>query len=184
MMKKRTILLFGTGAGIICAITFTFVLRGTYHHFFFSIGVGSLASGLFLVLGLLTMLIGRFWSPSRWISTVSFALLTVALIQMISFPAGRTFFLEKDIKNAKEYCESHIPALEAHKQKFGSYPENLDYIIPEDNRLPHLLGAFGHGPCGYISKGDTFHFGFVAPDRPAASYEYWSETQEWRLAIW
>ncbi|HUT54686.1 MAG TPA: hypothetical protein VM658_14945 [bacterium] len=173
-MEKRTILLLGAGAGIIGAIIFTFVLRGSFGHFLISICLGLEVAAIFLALGLIAMLVGMRWHRARWIATIAFALLSAVVIQMVSFPVGK-FIVVKDVQHAKEFCESLVPSLDTYKKQHGNYPTDLDALISKDTKLPWLLRPHKF----YSSDGENFSFSFSDPESMFDLYGYSNEKREW-----
>ena len=178
MNKRQLVALFVAAAsGLILATILTFVGRGNFVH---AIVVGGLCLYVALpsaALGLLAFLVGRRWRPRlmRWFATVCFFVVVVIALQPQSLVCGNAL-ASRDVRRAREFCEALVPSLEAHKRATGSYPEEIEALLPADAPLPRLLEASDF----YGSDGGAFGFRLYDPRGLLGTvHEFSSEAREW-----
>lgn len=177
-MDKRHITLFwAAGLGLLIAIIFTFVGRGSVNHWLIIESMLILIAGPMALLSLIVLLISRFFSPSlmRWLATFTQAIVLIILIQVLSLVSGKMVYIY-DMRTAQKYCESLIPALEQYKTKHNIYPAELGMLEYEPTEpFPALLelGTF------YNSSGDSFRFYLPDPASERSWYEYASKPRKW-----
>jgi len=113
---------------------------------------------------------------ASWVGTIAVSLSVSIFIQFISIPFG-PMLASHDIEEAKKYCEYLVPRLNDHKLKTGSYPTDVNEVIPWWKPRPRLLeNRF------YLSDGQDFEFDF--PDPRGFTFNifiYHRERMEWEL---
>ena len=79
----------------------------------------------------------------------------MAAAQGIALPIGGSL-REGDFREAERYCVQLIPALNAHKQAHGSYPDSIGEFLPKGGPRPRLLRGYDFY---WVSKdGSEFNF--------------------------
>lgn len=161
MSRKHVTFIVAGLLGLILALAATFVGRGHFGAAIIAIGLVFYVGLPLGIVGLVALLLGkwRFGGKLKWVGIIALAGAEVLTIQLISLPLG--FALqERDVAKARAYCESLIDGLEAHRERTGSYPEDLGEIQPKSTQLPRLLGKGEF----YSGHGDSFSFEFMVPD--------------------
>jgi hypothetical protein len=166
-MKRRIVVVLCTAlASCVVAAVMAVTLRGSFLHGFVSATVLIGLGGVSVAVAIAGFVAGLLWRRRRngcyWVGTVGGALLVLSIVQFASIPAG-CFLLERDVAEARSYCESLVPLLEAYEQQHGSYPQQLGEVLPPGRRVPRLLKDqdFYEGHGSYFQLEFSVHDGFL-----------------------
>ena len=107
---------------------------------------------------------------ARWLGVV-------AVVQALSLPIG-SWVGDRDMKAAKAYCESLLPALEAYHDEHDCYPTEVTLAELIVDREPYLLRnrQYYHGQCS------GFSFQILDPGAILGSWWLDGESRQWRYA--
>ncbi len=156
--------------------------RGSFDHALVALAINAYAaSGVAAVL-LGTLLLrawarrsGRSPGPSRIVPLCG-AALALQLALAASFPLGR-WLSQRDVDNAKRWCEQRVEQLEQVRQRSGEYPEHL----PASAAAPRL---FRTGDATYRRLDHGFEFVVLLRARSNRVGEaYTSSERRWRPRI-
>ena len=174
MKPKRLLIFYSFVFGLILATIFTFWGRGSFIHFLYVFIASVWIAVPLILLSLICYWLGFFWKPSvvSWVSTIFLGLAIIMLIQILSLIGGKILH-EKDLRDAKKYCESLINSIELIKVKTGQYPSNIQSVLPSS--LPVLLRRENF----YWSDGNSYSFDFSDPAEMMMSYGFSSKTKHW-----
>jgi hypothetical protein len=174
-MRSRHITPLFIAAAAIAAIlnvVLIFVGRGSFLHLVGVMGaVVWVALPAGVISGLLRFVTRRNGAPNRF-ARVTLAIMCVALSTVVSAVAG-SFVLQRDIAQAKAFCESLIPKLEQHRAKTLSYPDRLESI---DRRTPpYLLRSRPY----YTGSPNAYSFSFDDPGGMMNGFAWSSDANRW-----
>ena len=180
MTQRSLFVLFGvTGAlGVGVAIAVAHWARESFFLFAFSVfsffgAVGMGGAGL-----VCHWLAKRFdLKALRWVKGATLWLSFLLIFPVLSFIYG-DFLNNADVREAENFCEQHIfPFLEAHKERTGSYPEEVEDTIRNKNNLPQVMrrNLFYQTHQG----GQTFVLGFSDPGGFIEPWVYHSSRKVW-----
>ena len=95
-------------------------------------------------------------------------------IQFLSLLSGEHLY-KQDVYDAKVFCESFIPKLDAYKKENGFYPEKLEYLGIINRKTPVLIGDNFYS----VYEGE-FHFNFNNPKTIMGMYGFNSVARKWQ----
>jgi hypothetical protein len=154
-----------------------FVVRGNC--IFWLIVVLAVLFGLFvLAVGTIAWLTEVIYKKPLESRTSKVILLVGLLICSLgsTIPLG-AWIHEKDLENAKQYCEDLIPYLDEHHQQYGSYPKEIGEF-GNAGRLPWLLQGKWEFYNGHEK---SYSFSFADPTQIFAHHYFDSKDKSWRI---
>ena len=123
------------------------------------------------------MVIERFQHRGQPSATSGLMMGCAALAMLVlGFTGGGTAVFQYREAEVRRFVSEVLPLLDAHKQKSGSYPQNLREVT--DKRLPYYLRGRGR----YNSNGDTFSFYYENPDAIMVGLMLTDSHRAWRIA--
>jgi len=159
-----------------------FALRGT-RDLWVRAGLASLAVAIVTVAPRETLLVlagglavdcaGRRLRPAAPIAVAAVGL--VALLQLPAFWWG-LLLNGSDVDEAKAYCESFVPKLEAHFDRNGTYPRSLNQLPLEMGEVPRLVDPASF----YTVTGNRYQLSFPDPSGLDQGQCYDSFVGSWR----
>ena len=87
------------------------------------------------------------------------------------------WFNSRDVREARFYCNSLIPRLEAHRRKTGAFPADIGDVGEKPGDRPRLLAGT---TWFYYSSGDDYVFEFRDPSGMFEGHVYDSSEGSWR----
>jgi hypothetical protein len=174
-MKKLWWLGIALAVSVILNTVAVRVGRGSYAHIMFVLHVILFVGLPTFVASLILMIMGR---EKRWnLFLAGYALNLVSLVVglMIASTFIGLFVANRDVTDAKAYCQSLVPRLEKHKEDTGRYPEDVAAVSARDNE-PLLLA----GKRFYIPQADGYVMEFRDPSKKQRMVEYSSWKKEWQ----
>jgi len=152
--------------------------RGSMMHMLVSVFLAFWVGGAVLILGGLFW--GIFWMKKKPIFRVlavrSFFLALLLASQVLSLFPGK-WIHQRDVVQAKNYCESLVPTLEAYKSKNGHYPEKIDTLEAGFGKRPFLLK---NDDYFYVAiKEGQFSFNFLDSGSFMGTYHYDAQKNVW-----
>jgi hypothetical protein len=168
--------------------------RGTFAHVTITLAVIFLVGVPLALIGFVfDCILKKKQGKTKKVLKILWWIVTLIFLQALSIEFGQVL-LQKDVENAKAFCESLIPSLEAYKKDVGVYPETLDDLLffheqmkAQAAELPWMLvevnSVHPEGVPFYARNGAKgFSFFFVDPaDIGTRTYVYSSENKTWDL---
>jgi len=168
-----TITVFFT-AGCIGAVATALQLRGSLSHViivFLAFFVCVMLTGVSILLYIVVLKQQRRgWLRAANITT---GVLLLLALQAPSFVYGRRL-LQRDIQNAKTFCEQLVPPLDRYFRESGTYPNDIAVVLPTHVTTPPVLGDHF-----YASHGEYFDFNFTDPGWFFSGYSFSSHDRHW-----
>lgn len=109
----------------------------------------------------------------RWLGALLIGLAGFFVVLAPSFLAGM-IFNAMDVRDAKAYCMSLVPRLEAYHEEHGQYPAGLSDVMPSDRPLPDLLS----GDPFYRRIGSRYEFSILDRSATRGGHLFFSSDYE------
>lgn len=162
--------------GLALAVTAAITMRGSFGHamvimmlFYASVGVG------LLMVGMLCFALDQRGRRSLLVGCALLGLLGGIALQVPSYITGR-LLLRRDIHEAKAYCETLVPRLDAYRQRHGRYPATLKAILRQPDEPPRLLDDEFYE---INDDGESFGFVFWSPGEMMEGFYYVNSSRSW-----
>lgn len=115
-------------------------------------------------------------SGARWIGRSAIAFAFVLASTLVSLPLGGRVH-DRDVAEAKAYCEALVPRLEAYRRQHGAYPSTIE-LLGDLPRTPLLLQRYPYYRYS-IAQDSTYYFTFSDPAEMMGSHGYSSQSGTW-----
>ena len=171
----RKPLLFVVMAAVVLNSLATFIGRGSFLHTVALMALCMWIVAPVLLLAGVTMVVAAKHGARGYYRAAQVALLgALALGSLCISALTGGLVRERDIAEAKRYCESYVPSLDRHRSEHGKYPPSLDEVARTDE-VPRLLA----NATFYWPDGDEFRFEFGDPGALMSFITDDSERRAW-----